>query len=248
MKNKHNNLANRFSTIAKLFFKEQINEPIAILWTIISPCIFFYFMTLTTNTPRSFSNDYITTSSWFFSYIASSTALFGCSFYLIGRRESGFVRSFIYQRSSIALYLSAHITGYSIIAICYGTLFYFLTRPTYGDYSPIEFLNLLLRFFICYTYFSSAGLLIALLPIKFSTASTLFSITSFAMLSLSYLNAAPDNPIATLNSLNPLMLAQSFISEPEHLFEAMLGAPVLLLLSSFTLYKYLPIQPVWSRY
>lgn len=248
MNNKYHNLIKRHSTISLLFFKEQINEPIAILWTIISPCVFFYFMTLTTTRPGNLPEDYITIASWFFSYIAFSTALFGCSFYLIGRRESGFVRSFIYQRSSIALYLSAHITGYSFIAIFYCTSFYLLTLPTYGTYSLTELLNLLLRFFICYTYFSSIGLLIALLPIKFSTASTIFSIISFTTLSLSYLNATPENTITTLNTLNPLILAQSFIRTPTHLFETTMGAIALLLSCSLVLYKYLRIQPVWSRY
>lgn len=248
MKKSKNKTSRRLKTLVHIFFKEQISEPIAILWTIASPCAFFYFLTFLRSNGETLTTDYTLASSWFYAYIASSTALFGCSFYLIGRRESGFVRSFIYQRSSIALYLCAHIIGYSLIALCYGTVFYLVTRPAFGAYSAVELATLLLRFFICYTFFSSVGLLIALLPLKFSTASTLFSIASFMMLSLSYLGATSGSPLEGFNSFNPLIVAQALINNPPNLIFIAIGAIVLLLACSWILYKFLRIQPVWSRY
>lgn len=248
MKKEQKRITHRTKTLIFLFIKEQINEPIAILWTLISPCAFFYLMTFLSTNRQIIADDYILSSSWFYAYIASSTALFGCSFYLIGRRESGFVRSFIYQRSSIALYLYAHIVGYSLIAICYGTIFYLLTRRVFGDYSLTEYIILMFRYFVCYIFFSAIGLLIALLPLKFSTASTLFSIISFMMLSFSYLGASPDSSLEILNSFNPLILAQKLIYIPSDLTLVALGGLTLLLTCSWVLYKFLRIQPVWSRY
>lgn len=228
--------------------KEQLQEPIALLWVMLSPCTLFYFMAFSSDNTRLFNENYIHASSWFYAYMASSVALFGCSFYLIGRRESGFVRSFIYQRSSIALYLSAHVIGYSLIALCYATVFYLLTRPAFGPYSLAEFGYLLPRFLVCYTLFSSIGMLFALAPLKFATASTLFSILSFMMLSLSYLGASANSPLATVNGINPLRLAQLFIASSARPESAALGATGLLILCSMVLYKFLRIQPVWSRY
>ncbi|WP_133247575.1 hypothetical protein [Pseudomonas sp. SDI] len=248
MNARYKNLLHRLHSTLLILLKEQLKEPTAILWSIVSPCIFFHFMAIAPDNRPPHEGHYIIVASWFYAYIALSTALFGCSFYLIGRRESGFIRSFIYNRSSIALYLAAHITGYALIALCYASLFYLVTRPAFGDYSAMEFINLIIRFFISYTYFSCAGLLIALLPLKFSTASTLFSIISFTMLSLSYLSSTTESTLSTLNLVNPLRLAQTFICAPSNLPLIVCGAIFSTLTCGSLLHKYLRIHPVWSRY
>lgn len=96
----------RILSITYTLTKEQINEPIAILWIIISPSLLFYFLGFSKKSENIVNHNYIDSASWFYSYMASSIALFGFSFYLIGRRESGFIRSFIFKKN-INIYLSS---------------------------------------------------------------------------------------------------------------------------------------------
>lgn len=245
---KNNNTSKRVKALTLLFIKEQIREPVAILWIMLSPSAFFYLIAFASNSGNVFSGNYIQASSWFYAYMSLNIALFGCSYYLIGRRESGFVRSFIYQRSSIAVYLCAHILSYSLIAICYGTFFYLTTRPAFGPYSLVEYLYLLARFFVCYTFFASIGLLLALAPLKYATANTLFSMASFFMLSLSYLGASENSALAGISGLNPLTIGKTFITTSSTISTAALIATGLLLACSLITFRHLRIQPIWSRY
>ena len=178
------NFISRALTLTKILLKEQFKEPISLFWVIISPCAIFYFLALSKNDTTYFSQEYIYTLSWFYSYIASSIAFFGFSFYIIGRRESGFIRSFIYNKTSKAIFLLAQFSACSVISIIYCSVFYLVTRPPFGDYNVIEFLTLLFRFYLCYMVFCIPGLLFTLPSINFQNAHTLISIASFVMLTL----------------------------------------------------------------
>jgi hypothetical protein len=94
------NIFLRTLSLTSIFIKEQLKEPIAFFWIMISPCAMFYFFAVTRQDTNYFSNNYTSISAWFYAYISSSVALFGFSFYIIGRRESGFTRSFIYSQES----------------------------------------------------------------------------------------------------------------------------------------------------
>lgn len=88
------------------------------------------------------ASSYTHSAAWFYAYISANVAFFGLSFYLIGRRESGFVRSFIYRREAITLFLTSHALSYSVISLLYSSAFYIITKPLYGPYSLPEFLHL----------------------------------------------------------------------------------------------------------
>ncbi|MGH8439082.1 MAG: hypothetical protein ACRERW_08505, partial [Pseudomonas sp.] len=182
-------------------------------------------------------------------YMASSIALFGFSFYLIGRRESGFIRSFIFKKTSISIYLGSHITSYSAISLFYATVFYLASRPAFGDYELEEYTTILLRFYASYTFYSALGLLLVLAPLRFSTANTIFSAVSFLMISCGYLGASsPESIPAKLNQINPLYFAQSIMTGALDIVTALTISLTSLLISYLIFYKNFRIHPVWSRY
>lgn len=148
---------------------EHLREPTSLLWSALAPCLLFII-----TTPKHTTLTYTASTAWFYSYISASVAFFGFSFYLIGRRESGFTRSFIYQRGAIKIFLISHTLSYLVLSTLYALLFYLLTKPLRGHYLLPELLYLLACFYTSYLMFTCIGLGIAALPIKFSTASTLF--------------------------------------------------------------------------
>lgn len=242
--------AHKLLILISIFIKEQSKEPIALFWIMFSPGVLFYIAYFSGRNMGNHQNTYIEAASWFYAYIASCVALFGFSLYLVGRRESGFTRSFIYKNSSRRLFLTAHYLAYSLISLVYCTGFYLMTRFPFGAYDMKEYGDLLVRFYTCYMLFCIPGLLFSLLPINFQTASTTLSMLSFCMLVLGAMSASsPDITPAAINLLNPMLLARNLMLEGGTTNWITLSVIVTLLALAFyavsTLFR---THPVWSRY
>jgi ABC-2 type transport system permease protein len=244
------NLIPRVLSLTSIFIKEQLKEPIAVFWIMISPCAMFYFFAVTRQDANYFSNNYTSISAWFYAYISSSVALFGFAFYIIGRRESGFTRSFIYSRKSKLIFLLSHFLAYSLIAIAYCITFYLTTKLPFGDYAPIELLVIALRFYICFIMFCAFGAAFSLLPINFQNSNTLLSIFSFCMLILGVMSASRSNYITDgLNLANPLTLANHLMERGLESNKLITTAIIItFIITLHRTYKHLRINPVRSRY
>ncbi len=236
------NILPRVFSLTSIFMKEQLKEPIAFFWIMISPCAMFYFLATTRQDPNYFSSNYITISAWFYAYISSSVALFGFAFYIIGRRESGFTRSFIYSKESKLIFLLSHFIAYSLISISYCTTFYLTTKFPFGNYDLNELLNIALRFYICFLMFCALGAAFSLLPINFQN--------SFCMLILGVMSASRSNPITdALNLANPLTLASQIMEQGLESNKLTTTGIIILFISVLhKTFKHLRINPVWSRY
>ncbi|WP_178089949.1 hypothetical protein [Pseudomonas sp. WS 5051] len=108
----HKNTGSRAFQLAMIFIKEQLKEPTALFWILLSPGAVFYLL-IYSKGDDNFNQDYSAVTAWFYAYISSSVAFFGFSFYIIGRRESGFIRSFIYTPHARAVFLIAQLIAYS---------------------------------------------------------------------------------------------------------------------------------------
>lgn len=244
------NILSRVLPLTSIFIKEQIKEPIAFFWIMISPCAMFYFFAATRQDPNYFSSNYTSISAWFYAYISSSVALFGFAFYIIGRRESGFTRSFIYSQESKLIFLLSHLLAYSLISIAYCTSFYLATKLPFGGYSPGELLDIALRFYICFIMFCAFGAAFSLLPINFQNSNTLLSIFSFCMIIIGAMSASRANYITdSLNMANPLTLA-SHLMEQGLESNKLITATIIItfIITLHKTFKHLRINPVWSRY
>ncbi|EJN27406.1 hypothetical protein PMI35_03510 [Pseudomonas sp. GM78] len=244
------NIPPRVLTLTSIFMKEQLKEPVAFFWIMISPCAMFYFFAVTRQDPNYYLNNYTSTSAWFYAYISSSVALFGFAFYIIGRRESGFTRSFIYSQDSKLIFLLSHFLAYSLISIAYCTTFYLTTKLPFGDYSAIELLNIALRFYICFIMFCTFGAAFSLLPINFQNSNTLLSIFSFCMLILGVMSTSTANYITdNLNLANPLTLASQLMAQGIESNKLITCTIItLFIIALHKTFKHLRINPVWSRY
>ncbi|MFV3377987.1 hypothetical protein ACNE9Y_28105 [Pseudomonas sp. NY11226] len=236
--------AKKITRIIRILITEHLREPTSLLWSALAPCLLFII-----TSPKHTTLTYTASTAWFYSYISASVAFFGFSFYLIGRRESGFTRSFIYQRGAIKIFLISHTLSYLVLSTLYALLFYLLTKPLRGHYLLPELLYLLACFYTSYLMFTCIGLGIAALPIKFSTASTLFSLMSFLMLVSGYTATLQGYDTShPLTLINPLYLSVQVFHGEFSLLSSFLTA-----LSAFAACTYLTgrhfrTQPIWSRY
>lgn len=228
-----------------ILIKEQINEPFAFIWILASPVAMFYFYA---NQPHQDMSviAYVDYASWFYGYVAVTVAMFGFSYYLIGRRESGFVRSFIYHKRAQTYYLASHFLAYSIIALIYSISFYLITKPFFETYDPQELIALSGRFYIAFVSLTGSAALLSLIPMKFSSAGMLFSIISLSMIALSGARRQSDS-LDFLDNLNPLAYVEHIIIKPPSL----LWLSIILLLNFIALAittVNLRVNPVWNRY
>ncbi|WP_236692902.1 hypothetical protein [Pseudomonas sp. 10-1B] len=89
----------------------------------------------------------------------------------------------------------------------------------------------------------------AALPIKFGTASTLFSLLSFLMLMSSYLGAATGKEQNQLIALvNPLYLSTRVFRAELPLLAAFPAVLTLALIGFHMTATHFRVQPIWSRY
>lgn len=236
--------------LAMLFIKEQLKEPIALLWIVISPVASFYLITYARAPLAQPSGDYSSATSWFYAFVAASVAFFGLAFYIVGRRESGFLRSFVYTRDTKAIFLGGQFLAYSFISVLYCAVFYVLTKVYFGSIELSEFFTVVGRFYICFLLFSVFSLLLTLVPMGFQNTSTLFSAVSFAMLMFGVVSTLSSHPlIEWLKVFNPMWWANQVMLQGVANSSLLVAMIVVLFLTSFWMtYRFLLVNPVWSRY
>ncbi|SEM45324.1 ABC-2 type transport system permease protein [Pseudomonas sp. ok272] len=246
----HTHMVQRIIKLSLLFIKEQLKEPAALFWMIISPGAVYYLLTYSRGGLSPTTSDYLENTSWFYAYISSSVAFFGFSFYIIGRRESGFIRSFIYTPIAKAIFLAAQLLSYSLISIIYCTVFYLLTRFSFETTDNGNYWTITGRFYICYLLFCIPGALLTLAPMNFQNANTVFSISSFTMLVLGLLSTRQTHPaIDFANTLNPLWLAKQIMTGGTAEHSTLIFGTLVVFTGTFLATAfYLRINPIWSRY
>lgn len=234
--------------LAALLIKEQLKEPVALFWTVISPVVTYYLIAYAKSPMSNAPTDYLSSTSWFYAFVSSSVAFFGLAFYIVGRRESGFLRSFVYTAHTKMVFLIGQFIAYSLVSILYCSVFYVLTRHASFDFA--EYLIIAGRFYVCFLLFSIPSLLLTLVPVGFQNTSTLFSMLSLAMLALGIVSIGSLNPaLAILRFFNPMWWANRIMSVgvAEYAW-VVLVVGVLLVLSFWVMVRFLLINPVWSRY
>ncbi len=227
-----------------LLMKESVRDPSSLLWAVLAP----FLLLLMSPLPER-PTTHLHQVGWFYAYISANVAFFGFSYYLIGRRESGFIRSFIYRRGPMLHFLAAHTMSYTLVSLLYASVFYLATKPLHGAYSIEEYTFIIACFFTSYLGFTLIGLAIASLPLTFNTAGTLFSLISFLMLTSSFIGAATvdaRHPVAAC--INPLFMSAKLFRGD---ISIAMAFPIVLILSVAAFCctaRYFRIQPVWSRY
>lgn len=236
--------------LAGLLVKEQLKEPVALFWTVISPVVTYYLITYTRSPVKGAETDYLVSTSWFYAFVSSSVALFGLAFYIVGRRESGFLRSFVYTQRTKIIFLIGQFFAYSIVSVMYCSVFYVLTRNSFGVASVAEYLVIAVRFYVCFLLFSIPSLLLTLVPLGFQNASTVFSISSLGMLALGVVSIGASSALlVNLSFFNPMWWANRVmlvgLAECWHVVVVVV---VLLMFLLPVMCRFLIINPVWSRY
>ncbi|WP_327191920.1 hypothetical protein [Pseudomonas trivialis] len=125
-----------------------------------------------------------------------------------------------------------------------------LTRYSFGVFNGAEYLIVVTRFYVCFLIFSIPSLLLTLVPLGFQNASTVFSMLSLAMLALGIVSTGSSSPAFVIVSFfNPMWWANKvMLVGLAECWLVVLKVVGLLVVSFFLMFRFLLINPVWSRY
>jgi ABC-2 type transport system permease protein len=214
-----------------------------------APPLLFVFLNLDTLNSHSISSEwYITRASWYLSYLALSVSLFGFSMYLVGRRESGFIKTFIHGKKAKILFISSQIQASIILSFFYFIIFITLTTTAFGVDTLDAFAKLALPFIVVIILFIWSAQFISAIPITFTNANSSISILFMTILIFSAAGLNGSVPaISYINLFNPLSIATKFMSDGKVEFTESIITIIVMVALGCVGSVYMRTNPIWSR-
>jgi ABC-2 type transport system permease protein len=235
---------------AQILVAEQLREPISIFWSIVAPIGFMAFSTYQGRHAVLDPANFAEKAGWCLAYIALTVSFFGFGLYLIGRRESGFVRSFLTSRRKRNRFMLAQFMASLILCVAYGSIFILVTAFFLTDISYIEVGRLVFSFLLVCIVFMVGSIFFAALPITFQSASSLMSISVTILLVAGLVASRSPSGGVELAHFNPFVSAAAFISgtlgSGKH-FLILTGQTVMLLALGIYGVMKQRLNPEWSN-
>jgi len=233
---------------AMIFIKEQVREPIGVFWAFGAPLAYIAMFASSMHT-RIDQATFFRQVGLCLAYIALTTSVFNFGLYLVGRRESGFVRTFLTDPHRRHRFLGAQFLASFVMALGYGAAFLALTSAIL---MPIQFTQLL-TFYLLYAcvcaLFMFGAIVISALPLTFQAASSALSI--FVTVSIVAGLSSRDVQYLGLSAemINPFALAGKLISGTTSLtwLPAASAHAMLLLVAGFYGIAHQRLNPQWSN-
>jgi ABC-2 type transport system permease protein len=238
--------------LTSILVREQFREPIGIFWSLVAPVALFCFANLGRGKALTEGDEFLNKAAWYLAYISFTTALFGFGLYLVGRRESGFVRSFAYTRRARNQFGVAQLCGSFLLTLAYGAFFLLIVSVVFRVIpSAADAIAVLLRFAVVTVIFMVGCLVFSALPLTFQNASNLLSIFSMPLIMLGLASTQfGSSSMNWVNAFNPYFAAGLFIASPSVAVAAIypvVHAMALLMFGYVGLSRF-GVSPVWSRY
>ncbi|MFC4276788.1 hypothetical protein [Achromobacter aloeverae] len=235
----------------RIFVEEQLREPIGIFWSFVAPIAYIVLTSVDDGKVFLPSGVYVQRSAWCLAYVALLLSSTSFGLYLVGRRESGFIRSFLFNPARRRRFILAQYLASLVLALAYGTAFVAVTASTITDMGLACATLLLGKYILVAAVLMFAATFVAALPLTFGAAGSLMSIsiTIAVVAGLASNSAFVEGP-SVLAYLNPFLAAAHFLSAsiPKPNFLAVLGAQVILLgtLGVYGVAR-LRVNPEWSN-
>jgi ABC-2 type transport system permease protein len=235
---------------AQILVAEQLREPIGVFWSIVAPIGFMAFTTYQGSHAVLDPSIFAEKAGWCLAYIALTLSFFGFGLYLIGRRESGFVRSFLTSREKRNRFMLAQFMASLFLCMAYGLTFIVITALLLTNVSFSEIVRLFAGFvLVCITFMVSA-IFFAALPLTFQSASSLMSISITILLVAGLVASRSPSSEINFAYFNPFFSAATFISGTQnsgkHLVILASQAVMLFALGAYGIVKQ-RLNPEWSN-
>ncbi|WP_413741676.1 protein mcbE [Sodalis sp. RH15] len=237
-----------FFKMSFIFLKEQLRAPFSVIWTIASPVVLFFFLHFDDIDRHSGDKIWLRSQvSWFVGYISFSVILFSYCLYLNGRRESGFIATFVHDTYSKCLFILSQLCASVIMSFVYVIFFLLIVYTGFrvSINSDIFLLTLKSSAISLILMFSFTWL--ASLPVTFQTANVIFSVMVTVFMVFGIISFRVDEGIVhVVNSVNPVLIYSSMLNEhnPMNMVSGFFYG-VMFLASIISLSRF-RTEPAWS--
>jgi len=236
--------------MASIFLKEQMRTPLSVIWSVISPTVLFFFLHFDDIDKKSGDTKWLREQlGWFIGYISLSVILFSYCLYLIGRRESGFIATFIYSRTSKMVFIFSQMLASLVMLFLYLSFFLIIVCTGFQVLPGVDFIFLITSSMAISMLMMSAFTWLAGIPVTFPTANIIFSVLLTIFMIFGVIAMKTEMTfISFTNSINPILIyskclslrGASLISIGTELFYFLM-----MILSLITVYRF-RTEPVWS--
>lgn len=237
-----------YLSLSFIFFKEQFRTPFGIFWTILSPVILFFFIHLDEIENISCDQNWIiNNSSWFMGYMSVSITLFSYCLYLSGRRESGFLSTFIHDTKSKLLFIISQMTASLLMSYMYFVGFLLIVSLGFGVLPGVFIILIATKSVVISLFLMLSLTCLSSIPFTFHSSNVFFSMLFTALMILGVISFKSDRPIIEyVNFFNPIMISANFVSKNN--FIALPSLFFILFMSLISLFCALRFrtEPVWS--
>lgn len=230
---------------------EQIREPIGVFWSFAAPIAYMFLTLPIEESAQSSTQAYMQKAAFCLAYMAFVSAGTGFGLYLVGRRESGFIRSFLINPKTRRRFLTAQYLASFSVATAYGAAFVLSTAWAFSDIGMTTVISLVLRYMLTTACLMFGALVLVSLPMTFQSSSS--AITVFTTIAIVMGLSMPTlglEKTTWLLYLNPFGVAMAVLFEG-HLEPLKFGALAVqaLVLGLLGIYgiKHLRLNPEWSN-
>lgn len=236
--------------MASIFLREQIRTPLRVIWSVISPTVLFFFLHFDDINTKSGDTKWLREQvGWFIGYISLSVIFFSYCLYLIGRRESGFIATFIYNRTSKMVFIFSQMLASLVMLFFYLSFFLIIVCIGFQVLPGVDFFFLITMSITISILMMSAFTWLAGIPVTFPTANIILSVLLTIFMIFGVIDLKTEiSFISFTNSINPILIYSRCLS----LREAPLISTgtklfyfLMMILSLITIYRF-RTEPVWS--
>ena len=178
--------------------------------------------------------------SWFVGYISFSVVLFNYCLYLVGRRESGFIATFVHNMDGRLLFIRSQLIASLIMSILY-VFFFILVVLTGFQASPdYQIVMIILKSIYINAFMMVSLTFMASFRVTFQTASTIYSvlITVCMVSGIVSLN--------WINQVNPIAIYSTILQSDQELSLMTIFFYSIMLIISIISALTFKTEPVWS--
>ncbi|ECF2367427.1 protein mcbE [Salmonella enterica subsp. enterica serovar Mountpleasant] len=231
-----------------IFLMEQIRTPFSLIWTIMSPTVLFFFLNF--NEIEHHSGDTVWLGkqvSWFVGYISFSVVLFNYCLYLTGRRESGFIATFVHNLAGRLLFIRSQLLASLIMSVFYVCFFVMIVLIEFQARPDYQIVMLILKS-ICINAFMMISLtFIASFRVTFQTASTIYSVLITICMVSGIVSIKYNTGIVYwINQINPIAIYSSILQPNQELsFITIFIYSIMFVISLISALTF-KTEPVWS--
>lgn len=196
-----------------IFLKEQLRAPFNVIWTVSSPVVLFFFLHYEDIKIHSGDKAWLNSQvHWFVGYISFSVILFSYCLYLNGRRESGFISTFIHDAYSKYIFIFSQLLASVFMSLIYVLFFLFIVYAGFQVRPGMEILRLTFYSSVITFFLMFSLTWLATIPVTFQTANIIFSVMVTVSMVFGIISfRVQDGIVGMINIINPLLIYSKFL-------------------------------------